>query len=73
MEIKRRQSNFAQFSKDLYITVDHDHISIDVDIDQSELRQFSLMLLDITDDALNKIDADTDDIQSQIIDAMNRI
>jgi len=46
MEIKRRQSNFAQFSKDLYITVDHDHISID---------------------------ADTDDIQSQIIDAMNRI
>ena len=73
MKIKRRPSNFAQFSDDLWLVVDHDHTSIDVDIPQNELKDFVLMLLDVADDAIIQMEGDNDKAKEKICELMDII
>lgn len=56
MEIRTRNSNFSQFSKDLWLIAEHNETRIDFEVDEKELKQFALMLLDVADDCMRKVD-----------------
>lgn len=74
MKIVRRQSNFAQFSDDLWLRVSHDNTVMNVDINQEELLGFAYMMIDIADDALNRSKhPQSDDIRHDLGEVMGRL
>lgn len=55
MKISKRNSNFAQFSDDLWLKVNINGVKFDFDVPSSELKDFSLMLLDTVWDSVWKM------------------
>ena len=73
MEIKTRQSNFSQFSEDLWLTVDIDNLSIDCDISESDIKSFVIGLLDICEIALYKQNSDNSECESKIREVIEEL
>ena len=73
LQISRRSSNFSQFSDDLWLTVKAGDASVDVDILESELLEFSCHMLDMAYDALNKHQGDHSEIKDKIVSLMNEL
>jgi len=73
VKISRRQSNFAQFSDDLWLEAEHDGTTIQFDVCEDELADFAIGLLDIADDCLRKIKQDTGYEEGLLADLMNAI
>lgn len=75
MEIKTRSSNFSQFSKDLWLTLEINDLKIDYDIQESDIKGFVLDLLSLCEIALYKQESDNTEIEcriSEIIEELNR-
>lgn len=73
MKIEHQQSNFSQFSNNLWLSVSDGDTTINFDVDQGELLDFAVHLLDIADDCLRKHKKDTSDIQDRLTDLMGDI
>lgn len=73
MKLELRRSNFAQFSDDLWLTLTQDNVTIDFDIEQDELLDFTYHLLSIADDSIRKSKKDTREIEGKISDIMEEI
>jgi len=82
MEITKRRSNFAQFSRELWLELKHEDTTVDFDVPEDELKDFSIMLLDIAWDSLSQMDKNQDnekdfsklkDKLSDIIEDFNKL
>ena len=73
MQIELRQSNWSQFSDDIWLRVEHEGTSIDTDIDKSDLIKFAYNLIDIACDCLHKSKVDTEELKNQLADILNTL
>lgn len=74
MNIRQRQSNFSQFSNDLWLIAEHDDVNIKFDVDETELAEFAIMLLNIADDCMLKKGCDMSaEASKTITEAMNMV
>lgn len=75
MEIKTRSSNFSQFSKDLWLTLEINDLKIDYDIQEKDIKSFVLDLLNLCEIALYKQESDNNEIEckiNEIIEDLNK-
>ena len=73
MTIETRQSNFSQFSKDLWLTLNINDLSIDYDVSENEIKSFVIGLLDLCEIALYKQDEDNSEIENKIREAIEEL
>ena len=74
LKIEFRKSNFAQFSEDLWMICECENTSIDFDVDQKEIAEFSSHLVDVAYEAIRKLKGkDTEDIQERLCELVNDI
>lgn len=75
MKLEHRQSNFAQFSDELWLTAEHDGTRINFDVSQDELIDFARDLIDLSLDCIRKREVETsediDDKLCAILDELN--
>jgi hypothetical protein len=60
MEITKRGSNFSQFSRELWLKLNHEGTTVNFDVPEDELKDFSIMLLDVVWDSLSQMDNNQD-------------
>lgn len=73
MKLRTRQSNFSQFSDDIWLVAEYEGTRIDFDVDQSDLLSFAQNLIDIVGDCLRKSEKDTDKLQEMTSDLIEGI
>jgi len=74
MNIEHRQSNFAQFSNELWLTAEHDGTRINFDVSQDELLEFARNLIDLSLDCIRKSEVETsEDIDDKLCAVLNEL
>lgn len=69
MEITTRNSNFSQFSRDLWLRAEVNSLSIDFDIGENEIKSFCLMLISLSIESLYKSNIDSSEIEELLSNA----
>lgn len=75
MKLEHRQSNFHQFSDELWLKAEHDGTRIDFDVSQYELLDFARELIGLSIDCIRKSEVETsediDDRLCAVLDELN--
>jgi hypothetical protein len=73
MRIEPRRYNFSQFSHDLWLTATDNSTTIHFEIEQENLLEYANHLLDIAHDCLRKSLVDTEELEKDISELMEKI
>ncbi len=66
MQIERRGSNFSQFTKDEWLRLHINGMSIDFDLDEKEIKEFCSMLISLSSEILFSSDLNSGDTEGYL-------
>lgn len=76
MIIETRRSNFSQFTKDCWLKIYINDLSIDYDLSENEIKDFCLMLMSLSSEILFNSNIESSEVEEFLdksVDILNEI